>query len=187
MCGGLWSDCTIFQPSSRGSGTALGRCTCYEVLDPIWLEHGCVTNVGRVCVADTKHNIIFKLEGVCSKVANAQTDMWFMGFHAYEDSSCMVWPVERASDPRRPLTHIKFVSVQQPRCLTLTHPDEIISQSFVCRSWAWQKAQGVSPSMRPALRFVLVDEPQPVLEVAAKAGFGHSQATLFMILLSSSI
>ena len=74
-------------------------------------------------------------------------------------------------DNRCLFTHIKLLEANKQVPLILTNPDEIIARSVVCKSWAWQKAQGASVEMRPALRFVAMDQPLPVLEVAAEAGF----------------
>ena len=159
-----------FSPAAESVAQPLADARVLRQLIPVGLSRD-LSKVWAGFVANSKHSIIFRLEGQCSKIAGVPSVQWHIGFHSYKDSGCLVWPVERLCDARCPFTYIKFMKVKRPVFLTLTNPDEIIAQSVVCKSWSWQKAQGANVEMRPALRFVCLDEPLPVLEVAAKAGF----------------
>ena len=61
---------------------------------------------------------------------------------------------------------------QEPTFLTLTDLNDIEAFTYVVKSWAWQLKQGVDTQvMRPAMRFIVQDEPSPVLVTAADNGF----------------
>ena len=56
--------------------------------------------------------------------------------------------------------------------LTITDLNDIEACTYVVKSWAWQLKQGVDTKvMRPAMRFIVQDEPSPILVTAAKNGF----------------
>ena len=150
--------------------------------------HGWSKDISKVWVgfiASTRHNIIFKLEKHIGRVVQVQENTWWVGFHHYKESACLVWLVQRICDPGGAFTFIELQKLKQPQFMTITNPDEVTAQSFQCRSWAWQVAQGVSANIKFALIFALLDEPKPVLVVAAKAFVGSCREPFWMSCLNS--
>ena len=66
--------------------------------------------------------------------------------------------------------------MQEPVFLAITNLKDVEAVRFECKSWAWQLQQGVNKDeLKPALRFVVKDEPENVLRCAAKSAFWSLQ------------